>query len=65
MEMFSNSNTDYDDRSKEEGKDQESIQSSNTPDPGHHITQETIIHKRAKRLALDKAKQHNKDKHET
>ena len=24
-------------QSKEEGKDQESIQSSTTPDPGHHI----------------------------
>ena len=24
-------------QSKEEGKDQESIQSSTTPDPGHHM----------------------------
>ena len=24
-------------KSKEEGKDQESIQSSTTPDPGHHM----------------------------
>ena len=55
--MYSNSNTDYDDRSKEEGKDQESIQSSTTPDPGHHMTQENIIHKRAKRSVLDKARQ--------
>ena len=41
--------------SKEEGKDQESIQSSTTPDPGHHMgkTQENITQKRvAKMLAL-------------
>ena len=36
-------------KNKEEGKDQESIQSSSTPDPG---TQANTTHKKAKRLAL-------------
>ena len=38
-------------QSKVEGKDQESIQSSTTPDPGQHMgkRQESIRHKRAKR----------------
>ena len=43
--------------SKYEYKDQESIQSSTTPDPRHHMEkwkkqQENISHKRAKRQAL-------------
>ena len=41
---------------KEEGKDQELIQSSMTPDPGHHMRKlqntRNITYKRAKRLAL-------------
>ena len=43
--------------SKEEGNDQESIQSNTTPDPGHHMGKcqkhkKNITHKRAKRPAL-------------
>ena len=42
--------------SKEEGKDQESIQSSTTPDTGHRMEmtkhKENITYKRAKRSAL-------------
>ena len=46
-----------DSKSKEEGKDQESIQSSTTPYPRHQNrkvtkTQENITYKRAKRAAL-------------
>ena len=40
---------------RKESKDQESIQSNTTPDPGHHKvtkTQENITFMRAKRLAL-------------
>ena len=41
---------------KEEGKDQESIQSSTTPDPEHHMGKRknagNITYKRAKRSAL-------------
>ena len=45
-------------KSKEEGKDQESIQSSTTPDTGHHMakwqnTREHHTQKRAKSLAGD------------
>ena len=43
-------------KSKEEGKDQESIQSSATPDPGHHMgvtkSQENITYKRVKKSVL-------------
>ena len=45
----------FNSKSKEEGKDQESIQSSTTPNEGHHTsnkTQENIPYKRAKRSAL-------------
>ena len=45
----------YANHSKEDGNDHESIQSSNTPDPGHHMakkTQENITHKNAKMSAF-------------
>ena len=46
----------YRDATKEEGKDQESIQSSISPDPGHHMGKckkhKKILHTRAKRLAF-------------
>ena len=45
-------------KSKEEGKDQELIQLSTTPDPGHHMrklvtkTQENITYKRAEGMSI-------------